>query len=67
MLAHGFATVGLRCVWAETMAVNVASRAVMTKLGMRHVVTEHRTWDDPLPGTEQGEIVYEIDFPSWSA
>ena len=67
LLAYGFATVGLRCVWAETMAVNVASRAVMTKLGMRHIATEHRTWDDPLPGTEQGEVVYEIDSASWSA
>lgn len=67
LLAHGFATVGLGVVRAETMAVNVGSRAVMTKLGMRHVATQHRTWDDPLPGAEQGEVVYEIDTATWSA
>ena len=67
LLAHGFAAGGLDSVWAETMAVNTASRAVMTKLGMRHVRTDHRTWDDPLPGAEQGEVVYEIDAASWSA
>ncbi len=67
LLAHGFSTVGLAVVRAETMAVNVASRAVMTKLGMRHVKTDHRAWDDPLPGAEQGEVVYEIDKATWSA
>ena len=48
------------------MAVNTASRAVMAKLGMRHVRTDHRSWDDPLPGAEQGEVVHEIDAASWS-
>lgn len=67
LLEHGFSTVGLRLVWAETMAVNVGSRAVMTKLGMRHTKTDHRVWDDPLPGAEQGEVVYEIDNTTWSA
>jgi RimJ/RimL family protein N-acetyltransferase len=67
LLAYGFGDVGLQTAWAETMAVNTASRAVMTKLGMRHVRTDHRTWDHPLPGAEQGEVVYEIDAASWSA
>ena len=66
LLGHGFGTVGLDRVWAETMAVNAASRAVMTRLGMRHVRTDHRRWDDPLPGAEQGEVVYAIDAASWS-
>ena len=65
LLTHGFASVGLDTVWAETMAVNTASRAVMRKLGMRHVRTDHRTWDDPLPGAEQGEVVHEVDVASW--
>lgn len=58
LLEHGFATVGLNEVWAETMAVNEPSRRVMTKLGMRHLRTEHRTWDEPLAGADQGEVVY---------
>lgn len=49
------------------MAVNLTSRAVMEKLGMRHVKTDHRAWDDPLPGAEQGEVVDEIDEATWSA
>ncbi len=57
---HGFADIGLKTIWAETMAVNLPSRRVMGKLGMRHVTTEHRSWEDPLPGTEWGEVVYEI-------
>lgn len=65
ILEHGFTTAGLVAVHAETMAVNLASRTVMTKLGMRHLRTEHRHWDDPLPGTEHGEVVYEITRADW--
>ena len=50
VLNHGFATVGLGAVWAETMAVNQPSRNVMVKLGMHYVRTNHRQWEDPLPG-----------------
>lgn len=66
VLDHGFATIGVRTVWAETMAVNQPSRKVMAKLGMRHVLTDHRQWDEPLPGTEQGEVVYEITRDEWT-
>lgn len=65
LLDHGFRTVGLSRVWAETMAINVASLGVMRRLGMRHVRTEVRQWDDPLPGSEQGEVVYEITASDW--
>jgi RimJ/RimL family protein N-acetyltransferase len=65
LLHHGFDTLGLHTVWAETMAVNQPSRGVMTKLGMRHLRTEHRSWDDPLPGAEHGEVVYEITRDEW--
>ena len=65
LLDHGFGTVGLSRVWAETMAVNEASRGVMRRLGMRHVRTEARAWDHPLPGSEQGEVVYEITADEW--
>ena len=51
---------GLERVWAETMAVNARSRAVMERLGMRHTGTEVREWEDPIPGWEQGEVVYEL-------
>ncbi|MFC6714868.1 GNAT family N-acetyltransferase [Branchiibius cervicis] len=62
---HGFRTVGVPRIWAETMAVNLGSRGVMRRLGMRHVRTEHRHWDDPLPGSEHGEVIYEILRDEW--
>jgi RimJ/RimL family protein N-acetyltransferase len=60
LIEHGFVTLGLSRLWAETMAVNTRSRRVMEKLGMRHVRTEVGEWDDPIPGGEQGEVVYEL-------
>jgi RimJ/RimL family protein N-acetyltransferase len=67
LLDHGFDRVGLDTVWAETMAVNRPSRGVMVKLGMRHVQTKFLTWDDPLPGAEEGEVVYQISRQEWQA
>lgn len=66
VVEHGFSTVGLSTVWAETMAVNQASRAVMAKLGMHHVRTEHRDWDIALAGAEHGEVIYEITQEDWA-
>jgi RimJ/RimL family protein N-acetyltransferase len=65
LLAHAFDTVGLARVVADTMAVNTGSRAVLEKLGLRHVATRHVHWDDPLPGTEHGEVDYAIDAADW--
>ena len=67
LLDHGFTTVGLHEVWAETMAVNEPSRRVMTKLGMRHLRTDHRSWEEPLPGAEQGDVVYKITREEWAS
>ena len=66
LLEHGFETVGLQRIWAETMAVNAASRGVMRKLGMRHVGTEVREWEHLLPGSDQGEVTYEITAREWA-
>ncbi len=46
-------------VVASTMSVNVGSRRVLEKVGMRRVDTYLGEWRDPLPGWEQGEVVYE--------
>lgn len=48
------------------MAVNEPSRRVMAKLGMRHLRPEHRSWEEPLPGAEQGEVVYTITRERWA-
>ena len=60
MLEHGFRTVGLERIWGETMAVNARSRSVMEKLGMRLARSYVGEWEHPLPGADQGEVVYEI-------
>ena len=52
-------------VVAQTMAVNTRSRAVMERLGMTHVRTFHLEWDGPIPGTEEGEVEYEITAADW--
>jgi RimJ/RimL family protein N-acetyltransferase len=67
LVEHAFATLALERVLAETMAVNVGSRAVLDKIGMRHVRTEVREWDEPLPGSELGEVSYELTARQWRA
>lgn len=65
LLRHGFEDLGLQRVFAETMAVNVASRATMAALGMSHVRTSHLDWAEPIPGAEHGEVEYEITRDTW--
>lgn len=65
LIRAGFERHGVRRVFAETMAVNLASRRVMEKCGLRHVRTFHLEWDDPLPGTELGEVEYALDRAEW--
>ncbi|WFE32469.1 GNAT family N-acetyltransferase [Micromonospora sp. WMMD975] len=65
LVRHGFDTVGLRRVWAQTMAVNDRSRAVLARAGLRYVRTFHLTFDDPIPGTEHGEVEYELRREDW--
>jgi RimJ/RimL family protein N-acetyltransferase len=60
LVAHAFTIPGIERVVAGTMAVNLRSRRVMEKVGMRHVRTWHETFDNPLQGTEHGEVEYAI-------
>jgi RimJ/RimL family protein N-acetyltransferase len=75
---HGFATEaalvlvnelfsarGPRRVFAQTMAVNERSRALMERIGLRYARTFHEAFDDPLPGTEFGEVEYELTREEW--
>lgn len=63
----GFTRLGAERVHAETMAVNRASRRVMEKAGLRYVRTFHLVWDDPIPGTEHGEVEYAVTLSQWAA
>nr|WP_305789895.1 GNAT family N-acetyltransferase [Actinoplanes lichenis] len=65
LLTHGFGTAGVSRVVAQTMAVNSGSRGVMEALGMRQVRTFFPEWEDPLPGSEAGEVEYELTREMW--
>jgi RimJ/RimL family protein N-acetyltransferase len=67
LLRHAFDAVGQNRVIAQTMAVNTGSRGVMEAIGMRYVRTYFPSWDDPLPGTDLGEVEYEMTRGMWEA
>ena len=65
LVRHAFLTVGVRRVIAQTMAVNAASRGVMTSVGLSYVRTYFPDFEEPLPGADQGELEYELTFADW--
>ncbi|MEV7095473.1 GNAT family N-acetyltransferase [Amycolatopsis sp. NPDC051045] len=67
LVRYGFADLGLDRIFAQTMAVNTPSRATMTASGLSfaRAFVSAGTYDDPLPGTEQGEVEYEITRAAW--
>jgi RimJ/RimL family protein N-acetyltransferase len=67
LLAHGFDTVGLDRIWAQTMAVNTGSVGVMTRIGMHLARTWVGEWNEPLPGWELGEVEYAVSRAEWTA
>jgi len=67
LIAKAFTELGMERVRADTMAVNHRSRAVMRRSGLRFVRVYHEHFDDPLPGTEFGEVEYGVDRATWEA
>jgi RimJ/RimL family protein N-acetyltransferase len=67
VIAVAFTQPGVDRVRAETMAVNIASRAVMERCGLRFVRAFHLEWDEPIAGTEHGEVEYEITKSEWES
>ncbi|MEU8274096.1 GNAT family N-acetyltransferase [Microbispora bryophytorum] len=67
LLRYGFEDLRLTRVFAETMAVNAASRATMASIGMQHIRTFHADWEEPLPGSDLGEVEYAITREQWLA
>lgn len=75
---QGFATEGSRAlidkafgefdaerVYASAMTVNIASRRVMEKAGLRFVRTFQADWPVRIPGDEEGDVEYAIDRAQW--
>ena len=65
LIRKAFTDLGTQRVFAQTMAVNTRSRRVMEKAGLRHLRTFHLQWVDPIPGTEHGEVEYELLREDW--
>jgi len=60
----GFTSAGYEKIVSCTMTINHGSRRVMEKLGMRYARTV--PFDgDPFPGTEHGEVWYELMRVDW--
>ena len=66
LLDKGFSELGLRVVWGETMAVNLASQKVMEHVGMS-VVERIPTPEDMqgVEGAERGGFRFEITKEQW--
>lgn len=65
LIRKGFTELGVRRIFAQTMAVNRASRRVMEKCGMKLVRVFYPDWDDPIPGAEAGEVEYALTREEW--
>jgi RimJ/RimL family protein N-acetyltransferase len=65
LVDKAFRELGATRVFAETMVVNSRSRRVMEKTGLRQVRIWHEHFDDPIPGTEHGEIEYAVTRDEW--
>ena len=62
----GFRNAGYDKIVASTMAVNLASRRVMEKIGLTYARTVTADWPDPIPGSEYGEVWYELMRSEWN-
>ena len=65
LIRKGFAELGARRVFAETMTVNAASRRVMEKAGLKLLRTFQQPWPDPIPGDEHGDVEYALTREEW--
>ena len=65
LIEKGFTELGVQRVVASTMVVNVASRRVMEKAGLRFVRTFHQPWPDYIKGEEEGDVEYALLKSEW--
>lgn len=65
LIDWGFTSAGYEKIVATTMAVNHASRRVMEKIGMTYTRTDLVDFPEPVPGSEQGEVWYELLRAEW--
>jgi RimJ/RimL family protein N-acetyltransferase len=67
LVEKAFAELGVGRVLASTMVVNVASRRVLEKAGLRSVRVFHQPWPDRIEGEEKGDVEYALTRSEWEA
>ena len=67
LIEKGFVELGVERVFAATMVVNVASRRVLEKSGLRYVRTFHQPWPYAIEGDEHGDVEYGLLRSEWEA
>ena len=67
LIRYGFEDVSLDRIFAQTMAVNAASRATMAAVGLTfaRAFVSDEPYDDLVPDADQGEVEYEITRTTW--
>ncbi|MFE4976425.1 GNAT family N-acetyltransferase [Kitasatospora sp. NPDC056651] len=65
LIGKGFTDLGVERVTANTMAVNTRSRRVLEKSGLSFLRGYFGDWPDPIPGSEHGEVEYELLKATW--
>ncbi|MGW3043496.1 GNAT family N-acetyltransferase [Kitasatospora sp. NPDC001159] len=65
LIDKGFTDLGVERVTANTMAVNTRSRRVMEKSGLSFLRNFTGGWPDAIPGSEHGEVEYELTRSDW--
>jgi RimJ/RimL family protein N-acetyltransferase len=65
LIRKGFTELGVQRVFAQTMAVNLASRRVMQKAGLRLVRSFHQPWPDHIDGEQHGDVEYALRKADW--
>jgi RimJ/RimL family protein N-acetyltransferase len=67
LIATAFTDLGTERIWAQTMTVNTASRRVMERCGLHYVRTFHLEGLEPIEGSDQGDVEYELTKAAWNA
>ncbi|MGA5818329.1 GNAT family N-acetyltransferase [Kitasatospora sp. NPDC094028] len=65
LIDKGFTELRTERVTANTMTVNSRSRRVMEKSGLTFLRTFTGDWPDTIPGSEHGEVEYELTRAQW--
>ena len=65
LIRKGFTELSAQRVIAETMAVNLASRRVLEKAGLKFVRIFHQPWPYPVAGREAGDAEYALGKTEW--